>query len=127
MEVKNQFSTLSGNINDLTVQNIASQNELRTIHEGIVSKIMSESELTNQKCDKLEKYCELLAEKIEQISHPPIQPDPIVQMPIKENLELDQSNDSTSLSSVQSVENAQSDKFIETQGKSVSTSNVVSD
>ena len=115
MEVKNQFSTLSGNINDLTVQNIASQNKLRTIHDGIVSKIMSESELTNQKCDKLEKYCELLAEKIEQISQPPIQPDPIVQMPIKENIELDQSNDNTSLSSVQkrqsetsqSVENAQ--------------------
>ena len=58
-------------------------------------------------------------------------------MPVKENIELDQSNDNTSLSSVQkrqsetsqSVENAQSDKFIEThnKGKSVSTSNIVSD
>ena len=131
---------MSGNINDLTIQNIASQNELRTIHEGIVSntvKIMSDSELAKQKYDKLEKYYELLAEKVEKISQPPIQPDPIVQTPVKENKEIGQLNDNTSLSSVQkrqsetsqSVENAQSDKFIEThnKGKSVSTSNIVSD
>ena len=58
-------------------------------------------------------------------------------MPVKENKEIGQLIDNTSLSLVQkrqletsqSVENAQSDKFIEThnKGKSVSTSNIVSD
>ena len=38
-------------MDDLTVLNIASQNELRNIHEGIISntvKIMSDSDLTSK-------------------------------------------------------------------------------
>ena len=131
---------MSGNINDLTVQSIASQNELRTIQEGIVSntvKIMYDSDLTKQRCEKLEKCVELLTEKLEKNSQPPIQPAAIVQMPVNEDKEIGQLTDNMSLSLVQkhqsetsqSVENAQSANFIEmhNKGKSVSTSSIVSD
>ena len=109
-EVKNHLykfeHTLNGKLDDLTVQNIASQNELRTIHEGIVSntvKIMSDAESQKKRCENLEKYCESLAEQMEKISQPPIQPDPIVQAPVNEHKEIDQLNDSTGLSSVQNL------------------------
>ena len=62
VEVSNQLRDLSKNMNDLTVQNIASQNELRTIQEGIVSntvKITSDSDLSKQRVENLEKYVEL--------------------------------------------------------------------
>ena len=100
-------------------------------------KIMSDSKFTKQRCEKMEKCVELLTEKVEKLSQPPIQPAPIVQTPVNENKEIEQLNDNTSLSLVQkrqsetsqSVENAQSDKFIEThnKGKSVSTCSIVSD
>ena len=140
LEVKNLISNLNGTINDLTVQNIASQNELRTIQEGIVSntvKIMSDSEITKQNYVKLEKRYDLLAEQMKNNSQPPIQPEPIVQTPVKENKEIVQLEDNTSLSVVlkrqseasQSVENAQSNEFIEehNKGNLVSTSSTVSE
>ena len=52
---------------------------------GIVTnteKIISDAEFQKKGCEKLEKYCESLAEKMEIVSHSPIQPHPIVQKPI---------------------------------------------
>ena len=99
--------------------------------------ITSDSDLTKQRFENLEKYVELLTEKVEKISQPPIQPDPTAQAPIVENKEIGQLDDNTSLSSVQkrqlvtsqSVENAQSNKSIEmhNKGNSVNTPSIVSD
>ena len=75
-------------MNDITVKSVAFQNELRTVQAGIVSntvafqnelrtvqagivsntvKIMSDSDITNQRCDKLEKCVELLTEELKKM------------------------------------------------------------
>ena len=85
----------------------------------------------------MEKCVELLTEKVEKLSQPPIQPAPIVQTPVDENKEIEQLKDNASLSLVQkrqsetsqSMDNAQSNTNIEmgNKGNSVSSPSIVSD
>ena len=85
IEVENHLYTLNGKLKDLTASNNAAQNELRTLHEGIVTntgKTISVAEFQEKGCEKFEKYCESLAEEMEIVSHLPNQPHPIVQKPI---------------------------------------------
>ena len=87
IEVENHLYTLNGKLKDLTASNNAAQNELRTLHEGIVTntgKTISVAEFQEKGCEKFEKYCESLAEEMEIVSHLPNQPHPIVQKPIAE-------------------------------------------
>ena len=93
-------------------------------------KIMAEAELQRIRFESLQRLCESQVGKTENISQPPNQPDPIVQTPVNGHKDINQLNDNTDLSSVQtrileanqSVENAKSNK-----GKAVSTSSIVSD
>ena len=66
-KVENQLynfeHTLKDKIDDLSVQKTPSENELKTIHEGIVSntvKIMAETELQRVRYESLEKKYDLL-------------------------------------------------------------------
>ena len=85
IDVENQLYIMNGNLNDLTDFNDAAQNELRTIHEGIMThtgEIIFVAELQEKGWEKLEKYCESLAEEMELVSHLPNQPHPIIQNPM---------------------------------------------
>merc|ERR1712030_155439 len=119
---------MNNTMNDLSAQNVASQKAIRTIQDGIVSntvKIMSDSEIAKQSFVMIEKRFDMLAEQKKENSLPPTQPEPIVQTLVKENKENVKLEDSTSLSVVlkrqskgsQTMENAQSNDFIETQNK----------
>merc|ERR1712030_64787 len=119
---------MNNTMNDLSAQNVASQKAIRTIQDGILSsslKLFSDSEIAKQNFVMIEKRFDMLAEQKKENSLPPTQPEPIVQTLVKENKENVKLEDSTSLSVVlkrqskgsQTMENAQSNEFIETQNK----------
>ena len=75
IEAKNLLYTLDGKQNNPTVLDI----------EGIVNntgKIISNAKFQKKQCENLEKYCESLAEKMEIVSHSPVQLHPIGQKQI---------------------------------------------
>ena len=115
-------------VNDLSAQSNLSQTTVETIQDGIVAntvKLFSDSEIAKQNFVMIEKRFDMLAEQKKEDRLPPTQPELIVQTLETENKENVKLEDSTSLSVVlkrqskgsQTMENAQSNDFIETRNK----------